>query len=1020
MPVRIYTTGAGCNLSPAEIAILRELCDRNGRAVLLVPTFDERAVCRRDLGKAGLGLGVDVETVASWTASLWGLLGDGRAIASSTERKLLMSGVLGEAAQDPGGVAPFADNPGTADMLVKMAAAMLPRCLDAAGGAYPDVAFSAAERRTLGLLVRYADRLRAQGLIEACAARGQLVRALDDNVPVCASAVAVRGFSSMEVDVLDLFACIARVGEVVVLEGRDQESLADLLTMPLGASVDDFPTADPELPATAAVELAGPGAREAACTQILSQMAASGAMLACATPDPYRDFLRMAPRLAAKGMSCRFAGSVPFARTRSGQMLFMLVDLLDRMNREQASSWWPAPELVEWIRSPLSGVGPARRQTVMAFDTMLRRNRRLTVADVLSQLNSIQSRELNAETACAEAQRRAARPVVAMDVVEALQQERYSRALRLMHAAAQAAPAAAFGACGLSAQMAELAALERADELLGVARSLGVDESRVLEPLRGLSVHISIACTPVRQDVADAAETGAPAVIFATVDELSRRSHASYDGVLLADMGVAEYQAKERDTVASILAQKLGCATLAIPAGERQLAQFSRALESAGSRAVLCRIARDRQGEELFAIPAFGELSMRAKRVGKAMDALSVPGEGALFANMDATSGEGLCEQAVAALGRAELLPEVRSLVMLLQRSVGGNAVPRTLSASSIENYLACPFRWFTSNRVPTRKFDCAFSPVEMGNFVHDVMQRFHERLIDCGLKRVTPDNLDACMDEMDAAFAETREEHARGRYLYGRRAENKDARKISAPLVALDQLESYAIDAILTQLRKVVCYESTLLAIYEPALFEYAFDRENVSYAGYPLGGRIDRVDVAPDAGSGERFVVIDYKNRSVASYFKGEDPTRDLEGGEELEPGWLPGLDEDRSPHVQTLIYATALERLGQREGRPRQAQGAVYFGTRRAGISGAVSASLWESEGIPNDRPCVFPGPPKGRGKNKKEGSLEFEELLDLVEQSIAAELSRCAEGGIAPAPHRDSCSFCPVTMCEKRRS
>ena len=39
MPVRIYTTDAGTELSDAEAVLLADLVDRHGRAVLLAPSF---------------------------------------------------------------------------------------------------------------------------------------------------------------------------------------------------------------------------------------------------------------------------------------------------------------------------------------------------------------------------------------------------------------------------------------------------------------------------------------------------------------------------------------------------------------------------------------------------------------------------------------------------------------------------------------------------------------------------------------------------------------------------------------------------------------------------------------------------------------------------------------------------------------------------------------------------------------------------------------------------------------------
>ena len=351
---------------------------------------------------------------------------------------------------------------------------------------------------------------------------------------------------------------------------------------------------------------------------------------------------------------------------------------------------------------------------------------------------------------------------------------------------------------------------------------------------------------------------------------------------------------------------------------------------------------------------------------------------------------------------------------------MGGEPRPRTLSASQIESYLACPYRWLVTNRVSTRRLDAGFGPIEMGNFVHDVMQRFHERLIEAGLARVTPANLDACLAELEIAFDETRDDHARGKHTHGRysKATGGKPQTIKGPLVATDELERNQIEAMRPKLREVVRHESDMLSIFSPALLEYAFDKEGVSYAGRPLGGRIDRIDTAPAAGAGERFVVIDYKNRASLGEFACPDPTMALDEDEQLSPAWLPGREADRAPKVQTLIYATAYARLTG--GSP---QGAVYFGTRGPVVKGAVAAALVESEppAFPRDKVSGYPGvkPARGRSAAKHDGELEFGELLEQVERAIAVELDALEAGRVAPAPAQDSCGHCPLTMCARRR-
>ena len=54
MPVRIYTTNTGTDLSDAEAALLADLIARHGRAVLLASSFAELDLCRHDAAACGM------------------------------------------------------------------------------------------------------------------------------------------------------------------------------------------------------------------------------------------------------------------------------------------------------------------------------------------------------------------------------------------------------------------------------------------------------------------------------------------------------------------------------------------------------------------------------------------------------------------------------------------------------------------------------------------------------------------------------------------------------------------------------------------------------------------------------------------------------------------------------------------------------------------------------------------------------------------------------------------------------
>lgn len=1037
MPLTISIAPRENRLAPDEVAALAEAVAETGRATLVVPRFAVRDRCRRDLADAGLGVAVEVTTADAWIAGLWELWGDGRQLVDTPARRLLIAEVLaeGEAAgaaegAAAGGARLLRETAGTVDMLARAARAYLPRAID---GAAEDAAVTVAERLVLKALARYAALLDERGLMEPAQAADALATAFArDGLPPQARALFVRELDEVPCYLLDLLAAVARTGSATFSVDTGAAALGAAVadaarTRGVTVEVEDAgpaPTpaiAAPGAPGSPAIfEVAGPTARDAAYTELIAAAAAGTGAVAVAAPRPVDTFRRLAPRLAARGLAVRAEGTLPFARTRAGETFAVLMDFLGRVETEEPSAWWPAPELPDWIRSPFSGLGPGASRTARALDTRLRKTRKFDAASLMAELDRLQSREQQRMHEYAERTGADPRPVVMKPVLDALAGAQYARALKLMRDAAAAASPAAFGAEGTAAQLTELAALDAALELFERARALGLAGERAHTVLEGLRVRTALSSAPAREGAADdeAARAGAEVRIF-DVDALADERSGQVDAVLLTDVDAASYPLAHRTTVDELLGEKLGAAPLAVAPAARQRRQISRALATGRARA-LAYVAHDAHGEERFAALAVGELRARAAgEQGSGWPAVALPHEGTLAANADPAGWRGARVDDAPRAGVFALAPELVPYVLLSTRAVGGEARPRTLSASQIENYLACPYRWLVSNRAATRRLDLGFGPIEMGNFVHDVMQRFHERLREGGLVRVTPQNLEACRAEMDAAFDEMRADHARGKYTHGKYAKAAGGRPqtIKAPLVATDEIERGQIEAIRPKLHEVVRYESDMLGIFVPELFEYAFDKEGVSYAGYPLGGRIDRIDVAPDAGSGARFVVIDYKNRGALGEFACPDPTMVRDEGEALDEMWLPGRDEDRSPKVQTLIYATAYARLTG--GSP---QGAVYFGTRGPVVRGAVAAALTESEpaAFPHDKVSGYPGVKQPRSRTAKhDGTLSFEALLEQVEHAISRELSALAAGRIAPAPAADACTYCPLTMCPRRR-
>lgn len=1052
MATSTYITHAGTELVAGEIDLIAAAARTHGRVSLLVPSYAEGEVCRRGLANAGVGTGVDVVTPAAWLAGLWELCGDGRGVVGNLQRRLLVAQMLAdEEARDAAALAPLKNNPGSVAMLSEMARDYHPYALPVR---VSHEHVSRAEWRSITMLDRYAELLDEHGLVELSTAADELRSEFGASCPPCARAVVVRGVPQLPEYLLRLLESSASSGELVVLYNERQRAMAQTMAVRFNCSVqrltsgaaDDAPCS----PVPSFAEVAGPTARLASYAQLAGGLAvAEAADAAVAAPasdtpnarvtivaqDPLRVFRELSPRLAAFGLSSQVETFARFDETRAGQAFFQLIDFLDRVNTREPSAWWPAPDIVDWLRSPFSGIGPAARYTATSLDTQLRKNRSLTKESLFAQLDSLQSREQNRERARATEQDRPARPVVCKDVIDALDAGRYARALQLMHDAAAAMSPSAFGVEGRAAQVAELSALQGAYDVFEQARDLRVSGASALVALKALSTRVSYACGAAQdargaariwpdslsEDVAQDGVFAPAAVQVMRLDELAAREHASFDAVLFVDADAESYPLIERDTVSSMLAAKLGCAGMRLASAARQRDLVTRALQAARTSAMLAYVGHDNAAEKRFPAlfyeecRAAAEASEASEAAGTCRMVQNLPGEGALFSNLDTAGARGTLVNDEPRQPEHVLPDELTPYVLLGQRTIGGRAVTRTLSASQVENYLACPYRWFVNSRVTTRRLDVEFGPIERGNFSHDVMQRFYERLAECGLNRVTPETLERCHQEMDIAFDEMRDDHLHGRYTHGKYATEERPRPIRSGLVPLDELERSRIEAMRASFHEVVRHDAQMLMLYEPVRLEYSFDKQGVTYAGYPLGGRIDRIDVAPDAGSGKRFVVIDYKTGASVADMACPDPTMQLDEGEELGPDWLPGRERDRAPKVQTLMYATALERMTG-----GQAQGAVYYGLRGPSVAGAVASALTECEppAFPDDKLSAFPGK-KGRTRAKHDGTLGFSDMLDRVEHAISQELDRLRAGDVAPRPASDSCSFCPLTMCEKRR-
>lgn len=1004
MPVRIYTTNAGTDLSDAESALLADLIARHGRAVLLAPTFAELDLCRHDAAEAGVSLGIDYKTPASWLRSLWELLGDGRGFVDNLQRQMLFSDMVTRL--DDVDLQPLSRSQGTVRMLARMARDVLPGVAGTAaercrGNNCRPEPKSDAEARVFELLRAYAGGLDRRDMVEPCEAADIMASALADNLPACARAVCVRGVTSFTHGLLELLSAVANSGgEVVVLLAREQAAMREELAAAFDASGvlfevaplgEDAVASDAACGTTAQpafIEVAGPHARAHAYADAIDDLvkARQGFGVddtAGLSADPVRVlvvsarasqlFGELASRLAARHIAAETTEFTAFSQSIAGRQLAALASLIERMKAADEgvaskTEWWPAPELADWIYSPLSGADAANARI---FDKNMRLSRSKTTAGVKSLLQSVQGQVRGARKAASDENWFKNVPCVVSDVFQALWRDKPVTALKAMLAVAEALPDRSLGSLdGQARRQAETALLRHAiDILMNGARALDVSQAATVPVLDGIRTKVdkrSTACDYETYEV-----DGAPRaqVRFASLADAAALRPGSYDAVLFADVDLDSYPLSHEEGPLATLAASLGREGVTLEPAALLRVRFGHAMQAARGPVALARVTHDRQARECYPAAVWTELRAHAEATGAAQ--VTCVGEGDIVGDFDPAAGKGLKRERVACEAPQHLSEAAVPYLVLRRRDGEGEdapLVPRLTSASQIEAYSTCPLCWFVSYRVKPQSIDAGFGNMEKGNFVHDVLEHLHARLPQEGMERVTPENLPRAQELLHEVFAETLVEHA------GKRGNE-------GPLVPLSPVEERQVAEILPQLEGVLVYESEALAPFAPRYLEFAFNELQVEYAGWPLGGRIDRVDVDAE----NRAVVIDYKHRTGVEEFKLADPTVcDEESGTAPidDPRWLP-------PHTQTLIYAQAMRRALDLDTRA-----ALYFSTKgaRPALRGAASAELLEEERGDGRIPGLKKGFP-GEG-----GSMDFDALLDRVEAGIAERLRELEAGNV----------------------
>lgn len=955
-------------------AVLETACEHlaaplaaGGAPVLLVPSAAAAARVRRALAGGSFGLGVRIDTPASWVRDRWELFGDGRRIVSASERALL----LRRACSETDRIALEATS-GTVDLLATVARDALPHLLAPKAR---DVALSAAERDVLAVLERYALLLAEGGWCEEAQAAALLPAVLED-VPT----IVLAG--------IDELACahermIAELAERANVLRLDDGCRAAPPSSERAAELQELlnrlfkPAAPQALEPCGSVRFLLPAGRYAAPRLIVREAARAVAEeraraldegraalpVVVTGRDPRALFNEASAALLSSGVTAAVSARRTFADTAFGTAFLALHSFLRDGCRVALAS--------DFAFSAFSGIG---RRAACELDAKWRGDRLIDRDRIVGDLSA--ESEAAAEALAA----------LAIDDVDGALAGFEARLL----ARADLDPAfRAEQLSALSCARGFMAACDRTGTAFVDARAL-------------------LERTPVAANArTELAADASPDVLFMSLADAAERTPCSCAELVLCDLTASAYPVRAVEDGGTLLLGKLGLCREADALTEARR-RFFRALAAARTAVTCERELHTADASEAYPAVMLEELLDCYRAVGddEADRATGLPkplvpytvqaGEDALHDNL-ALSCEGaapLDADARPVLSwelpvSGAVSPAQRPRIVLPRSPREGLPVPGAppaLSPSALESYLECPYKWFAQRRLRLSEPDAGFGALEMGSFSHGVLRSFYEHFREAGHAKVERGSL----PEVRALLREVFDRHLRSQAKLKRSAN---------PLIPRTSFEQAEINDLEKKLVAYLDREAELLPGFVPTYFEFDFgSAEPFPYAGCLLRGSVDRIDVN---GQGQA-VVIDYKGSLNGDYALGSSSPAAQAGGAML-------------PHkVQTLMYAQVARKvLGL------QVVGALYvsYGRDRR-VAGAFDRSAVGEQDVPgiDAERCGVPGPAA-----EALGAASFDELVDVVEERIAGAVRMLADGCIAPDPRgTDPCGYCPVLTCERRRA
>jgi len=1044
MGLLLYKQQTGAFLSNSIQEQLRASRERWGSAQLIVPSSDTVLLVKRQLGAIQeLSVGVNVSTFDEWMRDQWKLYGSSDRLLSATLRKVFFQQILDGMSVDELGT--LNASKGTVELLSKLA----PEYLTELDQIMASGQLSTGQMSACKVLERYKALLEEKLYVEVCQcldyllqsiptqgpalifsrvedlseARLQFVCKLSQKRDVVFSLYVPEGpagyAAEQQLELVGGPGCDCRVDAGLAPAAKSQE-LTDLLARVFRAKEGN------EVTPSGAVTFLSPLGQHAEAESIsryISQCAESGCKsFAVYTSDSQRVWDALSQKLAAKGIAAHYRRSVRIQDSLAGRAFASLVDayvtLSERAELEknidyQASehqmgdmSWWPPRSLTDYLISPISGISVER---AWMLDKSWRGNRTLYATRVLETLSkAAMSSRLCAETIKSlELGRIGSAAQRIIEYLSAEASDEQSGAAQSEEALLQNQESLkVMSKIVSSAQELHEAGLKLTPQTLKSFMNLCKDQAVIMPVSNGIKSDIQVLIAPVSQ-----AHSFEPhmfdTVIFQGMDTLNFGVKAS-DGALQEFIRHASKTPKVSEFA-------------------RYQRDFYTALTTASTSVAFEKVEQ----KDVFNAVALSEVKAcypkdYAKKTGVAR------GEEEVLVNLLPQASNPDCVVELPTIEPGEIDPKLKNIVVLprhltretLEQELQGlievtrEGLP-LLSASQIETYLECPYKWFTQRRIKISQVDTDFAPMQIGTFIHRVLELTHATLLaeslgcdvaevdsvvesallqDIPGSRITSDNLDHAKQVLDSCFAQVWDEQF-----------NNINRASSNELIPHSIQERKQVENIRENLKDLLEFEASHFIGYQPRFFELRFGREEnvVEYAGAQFTGSIDRVDVNAHG----QALIIDYKHKATKD-LKAYSAKLSLDS--ELSKEILPR-------HVQSAIYAQIMRK--QLTKYKLEPVAAIYLGTKEQKDKPSFALAGMATEAATEHIWNMNPEDKKLRDQAVmvvSQNSAEFADYLDAWESLIAQKVQAMLSGDVRANPcDKDACKYCPVKLCDKRR-